>query len=211
MSCLSSIRAWFVLSIATFLLMGCATGPAIQQQKLLRSPTGKVSQVFFFYQDVVMTTSTTYSKGYVNFSMNETGFDQFGESLVGRAKPVFEKQGVVVPHASVIPPGEWQQQARKVLSTVPPSQIRASHLLVVTPYRGTGNATVHSSSVTFVFRVRLIEGASSSAVWEGLINTQTWKGKDFVMKNIDGHKFDAAYADLFLSQVLDSLKQNSLL
>ena len=84
-------------------------------------------------------------------------------------------------------------------------------LIMVTPRGGKILSGTNGATVDVVFGVRVIDAASAKPIWEGSVDTNTWKGRDFLSKHIQGSKFDQAYADQFWDSVITTFRSNGLL
>ena len=200
-------------AFAAFLMVACGSAPVVRNQQVGAAPAEKISRVIFFYQEVNLTVTSTQSsgKGNVTTSVGETGFYHFGEAMVAQAAPAFLKSGVTVAHASVVPPGESRLSARKTLSELGPGALNGATVITVSPRGGQARATIRAGTVAMTFEVRVIDASSARTMWVGAIDTSTWNGRDFLVKNVDGPRFNEAYAARFLEAVLAALKGNNLL
>jgi hypothetical protein len=201
--------------VAMLFIAACGSAPKVQSVKTANAPTMKVSQIYLIYHEANLKTTSSWGKGEiygVQASAFDTGLGGFGQQMAARAKPAFEPLNIAVPDASVVAVGGSQGHIVK-LFTGKREQLHASHLLVITPLGGLARANLHSARVELQFNVRLVEGATSKTVWESVIDTSTWQGKDFITKpqNDAAMKFDAAYADLFYSKIIESLKSSKLI
>jgi hypothetical protein len=48
-------------------------------------------------------------------------------------------------------------------------------------------------------------------IWNAAIDTRTWKGRNIFNKNVPTTRFDPAYAEQFLTILLDKLRSNGLI
>jgi len=158
-----------------------------------------------------MTSRRISGKGDVSVSESETGLYQFGQAMIIRAAPAFQKNGIVVEHASVVPPGEWQPAARKAFAEFGAGRLKGATVVVVTPRSGKARATPNAATVSMTFEVRVVDADSAKVIWDGMVDTSTWNGRDFLTKNVQANKYDEAYADQFLDIIITTLRSNGFL
>lgn len=158
-----------------------------------------------------MKSQEIYRNGIISASENETGFSKFGEALVSQVPEVFQKNGVSVVHASVVPPGEWRRQSSKTFGEIGPRALEGVTVITVTPRGGQSRATNHAATIDMTFEIRAIDSSTAKVLWTGAIDTSTWTGRDFISKNIKGTRFDEAYATKFLESAIKEFKANGLL
>ena len=209
-----ALKVVLAASVATvFLLAACSTGPTVRSQPMVSVPNApKMTRVLFFYQEATLRSERISGKGEVAAATpDEAGLYQFGEALVTRAGPAFGKQGVVVAHASVVPPGEWRPVATKVFAELGTANVKNATIVTVTPRGGRTRATTAAATVTIAFEVRVVDGASSKVVWDGMVDTSTWQGRDFLTRNVQATRYDSAYADRFLDALIATLRNNGQL
>jgi hypothetical protein len=105
MNSLNSLRVMATILMA-YLLIACGSAPIVRSQPIVGVHPVKVSRIFFFYQDATMSVKRISGTGNLTVSADETGIRQFGDAMVARVTPAFQKSGVTVAHAAVVPPGE---------------------------------------------------------------------------------------------------------
>lgn len=176
-------------------------------------PVSKITRVFLFYQEGDMSAGNqqTVGKGKVEApSVGETGFYQFGEAMVAQAPLSFQKAGIVLDHASVVPPGEWKTASRKTLGPIGAAGLKGATLVTIAPRGGHAQATRNSATISITFQVKVVDAATAKVVWSGLVDTSTWNGRDFLTKNFQGTRFNPAYAERFLDTVMSALRAHGL-
>jgi len=199
-------------TLTAVLLVACGgSAPVVRSQQTGVVNPAKMTRILFFYQEANLASRQTAGKGDVTVSVGETGFYQFGEAMVARAPPAFQKTGISVVHAAVIPPGEWKQVAPKTFGELGPAALKGATVITVMPRGGRARATPNAATVAMTFEVRAIDAASAKVIWSGVVDTSTWNGRDFLTKNVQGSRFDQAYADQFLEAVITTLRTNGLL
>lgn len=202
----------FALAVSVSLLLSsCGTSPSLREHQKFDVPAAKLTRVLFFYQDKEMIERTTSAKGSVSMSFSETGYYQFGETLVRRSPAAFQKLGVTVLHSAFIPPGEWKKQAPVILGKLDRASLRGSSMVTVAPVGGGMTASNRSARAYFTFDVRVIDADSAKIAWRGVIDTRTWKGRDFINQHAAGVSFDDSYADEFFDTVANGLRGAGLL
>jgi hypothetical protein len=124
---------------------------------------------------------------------------------------ISEATSIVVEHASVVPPGEWQPAARKAFAEFGAGRLKGATVVVVTPRSGKARATPNAATVSMTFEVRVVDADSAKVIWDGMVDTSTWNGRDFLTKNVQANKYDEAYADQFLDIIITTLRSNGFL
>jgi len=205
-----------VVFLAACWLVACGSAPVMHHQNMMDANPSKISRVLFFYQEAELTSrQATGSAPQLGLAspagINETGYAQFGEAMVAQAASAFQKHGVAVVHSAVVPPGQWQQFALKTFRELGPEARNGATMITVMPRGGYTSATNNSARIKLTFEVRVVDAASAKKIWNGSIDTSTWNGRDFLLKNVQGTKFDQAFADQFLESVMTTFRSNGLL
>jgi len=190
-------------------LAGCGSGPSVRQHKTFHvEGASKVQRVLFFYQEVVLQQKTTYRRGTgdVSVSANATGLGEFGPTLVKRSAEAFGRAGMTVEHASVVPVDEWRYRAGVVFGQFGDERLNGATVIIVKPVGGYTSANRQSATIGMTFEVRAVDAGTKKVTWIGAIDTSTWTGRDFVMRNVKGRTLDEAYADEFIAALIAALK-----
>ncbi len=198
-------------ALTACLLVACGSAPVVRGQPVVNASTAKMSRILFFYHEATLTSSSTADKTRFRVGADETGLYQFGDAMVSRATPAFQKNGVVVVHAAVVPVGEWQQFGRKTFNELGLEARTGAMLITVRPQGGKTLTGTNGATVDVVFGVRVFDAVSAKLIWEGFVDTSTWKGRDFLSKHVQGSQFDQAYADQFWDSVIATFRSNGLL
>src|SRR6478672_10415122 len=84
--------------LTALLLVACGSAPTVRSQQMVGTTSARMTRVPFFYQEATMTSRRISGKGDVSVSESETGLYQFGQAMIIRAAPAFQKNGIVVEH-----------------------------------------------------------------------------------------------------------------
>jgi hypothetical protein len=203
-----------VLGLAA-LLTACGSAPEVRTSKSYAVPQAKITRVLFFYQEAEFTSRDLSRRSSDSIvaspSLWETGFYRFGQAMVDRASENFRQAGISVGHASVVAAGEWRPHSGKVFRELGLPALRESSIVVVMPRGGSVRATTGSATMSMAFEVRVTEGATSKPLLQGVIDTKTWNGRDFIARNVEGPRFNEAYADEFLKAVVVKMREAGLI
>lgn len=204
------LRTVIVLLIVHF-LAACVSGPAVRDERLTPVNGERIARVLFIYQEARLSTRKTSGEGSAQISPYDTDLLGFGEALIGKAPESFRKFGATVIRASVVPPGEWRQFGPKAISELPPGTLESATLITVFPIGGSARTDHNASTIDLTFEVRVVDGRSGKMIWNAAIDTRTWKGRNIFNKNVPTTRFDPAYAEQFLTILLDKLRSNGLI
>lgn len=190
--------------LAFALIAGCGGPPSIRESTVLVGSVEKAARLHFVYRNVEMRKASSYSYGQ-GASIVDTGFDGFGRRLVEQAETAFAARKVSVLSAAVLE-GKEALPAQSLSAGEAPAPI-----LVIAPLSGTTQANRHSTRTSYVFSAHLMDPQSRRLLWKATIDTSTWAGNDFVMKNVDKTVYDDSYALQLLRVVMGELGQAGLI
>lgn len=185
------------------LVAGCASPPSVRESSLLVKGHDRAERINFVYRKVEMKTVSSHRYGQ-GASIADTGFDDFGKLLVEQAGDVFASRKVTVLSSSLLD-GAAAMPAFPAKAGEAPAPV-----LVVVPVSGTSQASRQSSRTSYVFSAQLLDPASRRLLWKAKIDTSTWVGKDFVMKNFEKTSYDAAYARKLLLALAEKMAEDGL-
>lgn len=203
------IKKWIIqigLPLCFFAaLAGCSSAPTITDSKVVSPAAEKIRSLEFIYHQVAMkTTRSHYGQG--TLATDDMGLEDFGRLLVAEAPSAFASNHVAVVEAKLMGIGQ-QLDARSLPKGAGDTPIP---ILVVEPRHGYRRSNGHANIGGFVFEAELINPQTRQTLWTASIDTQVWKGQDFLMKNIHGDVYDQSYADQFLAQLLTKLKEDGI-
>jgi hypothetical protein len=202
---MKALKSIFLI-VSVLMLTACSAPLTIKDSSVMRTDGQKIKEIQLIYIDATMRTISQESWGRPVSTAN-TEFGIFGDSVVKRAEPVFSKRGVSVVSASV-------QDDRKPLQlAASASKEDASRipLLLITPTYGKVSGNGRATTANYVFVARLVDGAGKPVRWRATIDTNAWIGQDLILKNISGTKYDAEFAEKFLSAIADQMQKDGLI
>lgn len=203
---------WFAALLFAALLSACGSAPTVSASQTLQAPTERVQALRLVYHKVRMKTvsTTSYNPRNLSLQVGDTGIDRFGPLVVQRAPAIFAAAQVQVPQATVM---EDELLTLYLLRAVqqPPQDDGPRHLLIIGPHSGRVQATSASTVTSYVFLARLIDLQAKKTVWQAQIDTKTWKGTDFVMRNFEGPTYNDSYAAELLQAVLRQMQSDGLI
>jgi hypothetical protein len=200
-----SIRL-FLLSAVIFLLSACGSAPSISESKVLSQNAEKAKALQFVYRKPQMRTVSSSSYG-TGVRVGDTGIENFGLLVAKQAESVFAANQIKVLSAKV----QEGNGPIAVDSTPQTDGSGAGQLLVVSPESATVTANRQSTRTSYIFGVALIDTQSKKMTWRAKIDTSTWKGTDFVMRNIEGQTYNEAYATQLLEVIVKQMKTDGVL
>ncbi|MDP1655160.1 MAG: hypothetical protein Q8K91_08475 [Hylemonella sp.] len=161
----------------------------------------------FVYRKAEMRTVSSTSYGQGGVSIANTGFDGFGPLLVKQAEAAFAQQKVTVVGAKVIEDKEpIKVESSSQAADDGTARTFAAPVLIVTPTSGKVSANQHATRTSYVFSVLLIDPDARRTIWRATIDTSTWSGQDFVLKNVSKTLYDESYASQLLSAIANQMK-----
>lgn len=187
-------------------LTGCGSPPMVRESKLLATDAAKASSLCLYYRNVPMRTVSTQSYGR-GAAVSDNGFSDFAGRLVEQAGAVFAQRRVSVIAAQAV---EGDDPVR--IDAGPRNAEGGSvPALVLMPTQGQLSANGHVTMATFVFSAQLFDPRSRRMVWTATIDTRSWVGQDFVMRNFQKTSFDAAYAKQLLEAVAEQMARDGVI
>ncbi|MCA1937291.1 MAG: hypothetical protein LDL29_01300 [Dechloromonas sp.] len=187
---------------AVALLTGCAQPPRVGDSKVLALPESRIEQLIVVYRDLKLRTASSYRFGSTLGPSNapaDTGFDEFGKVLVGEVEAVFAGRQVAV------------QKVLLLLESQPLPLDAAVPILVLAPVGGRIHSSTMSTAATYTFTAQLLDPVRRQVLWQGKVDTNTWIGQDFVMKNFEKTTYDAVLARKFLQVIATKLSEDGLI
>lgn len=201
---IKSIRTGFLFCIIG-ILSGCSSAPTITESNVILPVAEKVRSLEFVYHKPLMkVTRSSYGKFIP--ATDDMGFDDFGNLLVKEAPVVFAQNHVAIVEAKLI------EVSQKLETNSLPKGAGDTPLpiLLVEPRHGYNRSNGRASMGGYVFEAQLINSTRQQVIWKASIDTNVWKGQDFVMKNIQRDVYDESYADQFLTQLVTRLKEDGI-
>jgi len=178
------------------LVSGCGSAPSVRSSMLVDGYTEKLKNMQFVYRESNLNSTATSSRGY-SFDGNMNGYDEFGDILVDVASSEFNKYGVTVTDSFKI-----EAEEKPVLS---------KNTLLIYSAGGRVKQDRASTTVSFTFYAKYISSAKKKILWNGLIETETWAGRNFLSKAIPPTLYDEKYARELLSKIADKMKKDGLI
>jgi len=192
--------AYVVVVLIAAILSACSSVPTIRDSKRLSNQTQKMDSIHFLYQQGEMRVVETSSTGpNSTLSFWDNGFHEFGDFLTKQAANVFSSYGIKVVESRKI----GSKDALKLPDSAP--------ILMVFASSGKLSATSAATVASYVFEARLMDVSAKRVIWRATIDTKTWSGRDFVMKNVEKTLYDATYADQLLKTLAERMKQDGIL
>jgi len=134
------------------------------------------------------------------------GFEDFSGLLVKEAPVIFANNHVAVVEAKLL-----EVDQKLDLSSIPRGAGDTPlPILLVEPRHGYNRSNGRASMGGYVFEAQLINSSTREVIWKASIDTNVWKGQDFVMKHIQRDVYDQSYADQFLTQLVIRLKEDAV-
>jgi hypothetical protein len=206
------VLRWLTLPLLTALLVACGSAPTVSASKTLQAPAQRVQALRLVYHKASMKTvsTTSYNPRGQPITVASTGIDGFGLLLTRQAPAAFAAVQVQVPQASVI---DGELLPLHLLATMQkaPQDGGPRHLLLIAPQSARVQATSASTLVSYVFAATLIDLHTRQTLWQAQIDTKTWKGTDFVMRNFEGPTYNEDYARDLLQALLRQMQADGLI
>lgn len=189
--------------LLSFVLMlsACAYAPNVHNVRVLSKIDVPVQRLMFVYRDLQMKKHQRFGHG--NVTVADVGFEQFGPILVENASNVFSKYGLTVEKSALYPAGKKIDYKGVVLE----DNKKPLYLMTVYPLQGKTTANRHSTRVSYVFVMAVMNMKTKKAIWTAKIDTGTWKGQDFLMRHLPSTEYDKEYAVQFLDSLAQEMKK----
>jgi hypothetical protein len=200
---MNSIRIGFLFCVIG-LLNGCSTAPAITESTVVLPVAEKVRSLEFVYHRAAMKTWSHHWQGIT--SVADLGFYDFSTLLVKEAPIVFANNHVAIVDAQLIE----EDQVLNANSLPKGAGNVSLPVLIVEPLHGYESSNGHATMGGYVFGAQLINPTTHQIIWKASIDTNVWKGQDFLMKNIQKDVYDQSYADQFLTRLVTRLKEDGI-
>ncbi|MGE5471895.1 MAG: hypothetical protein ACM3X0_13945 [Bacteroidota bacterium] len=194
---------WLAIALAFLLLTGCGAPPTVRDSVVLAASVEKTGRLHFVYRATEMRTVSSYRYGQ-GAPVVDTGFDGFGQNLARQAENAFAARQVAVLSATVL-------GSKDALPVPASTGEAAAPVLLISPVSGTTQANRQSTRTSYVFSAHLMDPQSRRLLWKATIDTSTWAGQDFVMRNVEKTVYDDKYALQLLQAIVDKLGEAGLI
>lgn len=192
---------FFLFMAVVFLLASCGSAPKIGSSQRFAADVQKTSSVQFVYRKSDLRQVSSINRGAVK--RQDHGYSRFGGLLASQAAEVFEKYGVKVVVAREIGAHDKIEPPATTADT--------STLLIVYAVSGDYSANLNNSRSSYVFEARLMDVAADRIIWRATIETSTWSGDDFLLRNMNKTLYDEAYAGQLLNTLAEKMKSDQVI
>ena len=158
--------------------------------------TEKLKNLQFIYRESKLKSKVNYSRHY-SFDGDMNGYNEFGDILVETAPSEFKKYGVTIGESFKIDSKEKFDLSKNTL--------------LIYSSGGRIKQDRAATTVSFKFNAKYISSAKKKVIWNGLIETNTWSGRNFISENLPQTLYDKKYAKEILSMIAEKMKKDGLI
>lgn len=198
--------SFFAVVVISSLLSACGSVPTVRDSQRLSNLTQKLEKVQFVYQSSELRVIESTTPGPNSpFSLWDNGFHEFGDFLIKQAASAFSSYGIKVVSARKI-------GSKDTLGTSESNKENGGSVPIFIVFASSGklSANSHATVASYVFEARLMDFSAKRVIWRATIDTSTWSGRDFVLKNAEKTLYDVKYADQLLKTLTERMKQDGI-
>ncbi|MCW8825618.1 MAG: hypothetical protein OQK78_04260 [Gammaproteobacteria bacterium] len=184
----------------------CSAESSVQSSRYTGVGGAAISSLSFVYHKSDMKFVSHEGAG--TGTAKDTGFDNFGALLMSQAKELFANYGV-----EVVGVRSSKTKMPFAYAGFEPGNeaIAKSKMLFIYADSVHVNSSQHSTQITYLFNVRLLDPNRRKANWMASISSSTWVGTDPAMKNRSPVLYDANQAEQFLMTVAEKMKADGII